>query len=196
MAEKKKNKANDAYVKISKFLSLVLRHSPETIRLDMDKNGWVSINELIANTNKYKNMNLNHDIIKTVVANNDKQRFIVSDDGKRIRANQGHSITVDLELENKKPPDVLYHRTASRFLESIMRDGIKSMNRQYVHLSLTEETAQKVGKRHGNPVILFINSKDMHEEGHKFYLSENKVWLVRYVPVKYINVKNIEKKLN
>jgi putative RNA 2'-phosphotransferase len=184
------NKSNNVHIKISKFLSLVLRHSPETIHLNMDKNGWVNINELISNANKYKNMRLNTDLIKLVVETDDKQRFIISDDGKRIRANQGHSITVDLELENKTPPDVLYHGTASRFLDSIMKGGLKPISRQYVHLSSTEETALTVGKRHGNPVVLYIDAKNMYEEGYKFYLSENKVWLVDNVPVKYINIKN------
>jgi putative RNA 2'-phosphotransferase len=173
-------------VRISKFLSLVLRHSPETINLNMDRNGWVSINELIENANKYKNMRLTVDLIKTIVKNNDKQRFIISDDGEKIRANQGHSLTVDLELESKTPPDILYHGTASRFLDSILKNGLNSMSRQYVHLSSTEETALTVGKRHGNPIILYINAKKMNEDGYKFYLSENNIWLVDKVPAKYI----------
>jgi putative RNA 2'-phosphotransferase len=133
-------------------------------------------------------MNLTIDIIKTIVETNDKQRFIISDDGKKIRANQGHSIQIDLELENKIPPDILYHGTASRFIDSIMKDGLKSMRRQYVHLSINEETAIKVGKRHGTPVVLYIDTKKMHEEGYKFYLSENKIWLVEKVPRKYIKI--------
>jgi putative RNA 2'-phosphotransferase len=185
-----KNKLISAHTRISKFLSLILRHSPETISLNMDKNGWVNINELINNANKYKNMNLTIDLIKTIVKTNDKQRFILSDDELRIRANQGHSIKVDLELEEKIPPDILYHGTARRFLDKIMKDGIKTMNRQHVHLSHTEETALTVGKRHGEPIILYINSKKMYDEGFKFYLSENRVWLVNYIPVNYINVKN------
>jgi putative RNA 2'-phosphotransferase len=180
------NKKSNEQVKISKFMSLVLRHSPETIHLNMDKNGWVSIQELIDNTNKYKNMHLTLDLVKIVVKTNDKQRFIISDDGKRIRANQGHSINVDLQLECKMPPDILYHGTATRFLDSKMRDGLKPMKRQYVHLSRTEEIALTVGKRHGKPIVLYIDTKRMYEEGYKFYLSENKVWLIEEVPVKYI----------
>jgi putative RNA 2'-phosphotransferase len=180
------NKMNDTLVRNSKFLSLVLRHSPQTIHLNMDKNGWVSIDELIHNANKYKNLHLTIDLIKTIVENNDKQRFIISDDGKRIRANQGHTITVDLELESKTPPDILYHGTATRFLDSIMKDGLKPMRRQYVHLSRTEEIALTVGKRHGNPVVLYIDAKNMYKADYQFYLSENKVWLVDHVPVKYI----------
>jgi putative RNA 2'-phosphotransferase len=181
---------NNAHVKISRFLSFVLRHSPETIRLSMDKNGWVTINELIENANKYKNIGLNHDLIKTIVETNDKQRYILSDDGKRIRANQGHSITVDLELESKIPPGILYHGTATRFLDSIMKDGLKPMTRQYVHLSPAEEIALTVGRRHGKPIILYIDAKNMYEEGFKFYLSKNKVWLTEKVPIKYIIIKN------
>jgi putative RNA 2'-phosphotransferase len=183
------NKLNTAQVRISKFLSLILRHSPETIHVNMDKNGWVDIQELIDNANTYKNLHLTIDIIKKVVETNDKQRYILSEDGKRIRANQGHSITVDLELESRTPPDVLYHGTAIRFLDSIKKGGLKSMGRQYVHLSRTEEIAITVGRRHGEPVILYIDAKTMCEEGYKFYLSENKVWLVDKVPIKYIKTK-------
>jgi putative RNA 2'-phosphotransferase len=180
------NKSSNTLIKTSKFLSLVLRHSPETIKLCLDKNGWANIDQLINNANKYRNMDLTIDLIKTIVKTNDKQRYILSDDGLRIRANQGHSIKVDLELENKVPPDILFHGTASRFLKSIMIDGLKAMKRQHVHLSETEETALIVGKRHGKPLILYINSSKMHEDGFKFYLSENKIWLVNKVPVKYI----------
>jgi putative RNA 2'-phosphotransferase len=156
----------------------------------MDKNGWVDIQELIDNANTYKNLHLTVDIIKKVVETNDKQRFILSDDEKRIRANQGHSITVDLELESRTPPDVLYHGTAVRFLDSIKKDGLKSMGRQYVHLSRTEEIAITVGRRHGEPIVLYIDAKTMHEEGYKFYLSENKVWLVDKAPIKYMKIKD------
>jgi putative RNA 2'-phosphotransferase len=183
-----KNQSDNAHVRISKFLSLILRHSPQTIHLNMDKNGWVNIDELIQNANKYKNKHLTTDLIKTVVETNNKQRFKISDDGKKIRANQGHSIAVELELEAKTPPDVLYHGTARQFIGSIMENGLKPMTRQYVHLSLTEEVALTVGKRHGKPIILHIDAKNMYEEGYKFYLSENKVWLVETVPVKYIKL--------
>jgi putative RNA 2'-phosphotransferase len=187
------NKLNAIHIKISKFLSLVLRHSPETIHLNMDKNGWVNINELIDNANNYKNMHLNTDLIKLIVENNDKQRFKISDDGKRIRANQGHSITVDVELQSKTPPDILYHGTANHSLDSIMKEGLRPMARQFVHLSSTEEIALTVGKRHGKPIVLYINAKNMYEEGYKFYLSENKVWLVDKVPVEYIMTKKNNK---
>jgi len=184
-----KNKSNNTNVRISKFLSLILRHSPETIHLTIDKNGWANIDELISNANKYKKMYLSTELIKTIVETNDKQRFSISDDGKRIRANQGHSIQIDLELECKTPPDILYHGTTDRFLDSILKDGLKPMSRQYVHLSQSEETALSVGKRHGKPIILYIMAKTMYDEGYKFYLSENNVWLVDNVPAKYIELK-------
>jgi putative RNA 2'-phosphotransferase len=134
---------------------------------------------------------LNNELIKTIVETNDKQRYIISDDGKRIRANQGHSIAVDLELESKAPPDILYHGTAIRFLDSILSDGLKPMGRQYVHLSPTEEIALTVGKRHGKPIVLYIDAKKMHEEGFKFYLSRNNVWLVDKAPAKYIKISSV-----
>jgi putative RNA 2'-phosphotransferase len=173
-------------IQTSKFLSLVLRHKPEVIHVNMDNNGWVDIDELINNANKYKNMQLTKETLMEVVKNNDKQRFIVDDGKNKIRANQGHSISIDLALEPQTPPDELYHGTAARFLESIMEKGIKPMSRQYVHLSRTAEIAETVGKRHGKPVVLKINTKAMYEQGHKFYISENKIWLVDYVPTAYI----------
>jgi putative RNA 2'-phosphotransferase len=173
-------------VQMSKFLSFVLRHQPETIHLNMDKNGWVDIDELINNANKYKNWRLDKEILAEIVKTNDKQRFIIDNEKNKIRANQGHSIKIDLAIEPKTPPDELYHGTAARFLESIMENGIKPMRRQYVHLSRTVEIAENVGKRHGTPIVLYINTKAMHEKGYTFYLSENRVWLVDYVPKEYI----------
>lgn len=186
-----KDKTNESHVKTSKFLSQILRHSPQKIHLNMDKNGWVDIDELIHNANKHKNMRLTADLINSIVENDDKQRFAISEDGKRLRANQGHSIAVDLELESKTPPDTLYHGTASHSLESIMESGLKPMKRQYAHLSPTEEIALAVGKRHGTPAVLFIDAKKMREDGCKFYLSENNVWLVDDVPVKYIRLAEV-----
>jgi len=180
------NQSNNNIVRISKFLSLILRHSPEKIHLNIDKNGWANIQELIENANKYKNIQLTIELIKEVVEKNDKKRFIISEDGERIRANQGHSIKIDLELESKIPPDILYHGTSSRFLDSIMKEGLRPMTRQYVHFSTDEETALKVGKRHGRPLILQVDAKKMHEDGYKFYVSENGIWLTEKAPVKYL----------
>jgi putative RNA 2'-phosphotransferase len=152
----------------------------------MDSNGWVDISELINNANKYRHKHLNNEMIKDIVKNNDKQRFIIDNENNKIRANQGHSIEIDLKLEPQIPPCELYHGTAIRFLESIEKDGIKPMLRQYVHLSKTAEIAETVGKRHGEPIVLKINTKAMYENGCKFYLSENAIWLVDYVPKEYI----------
>ena len=186
------NDRNKEYIKISKFLSLILRHSPQIIYLHMDKNGWVNIDEIIQNAEKYKNMFLTSDLIKYIVENNNKQRYKISEDGKKIRASQGHSIKIDLELENKKPPDILYHGTAGHFLKSIEKDGINPMKRQFVHLSQSKEIALTIGKRHGKPIIICIDAKNMDEDGYKFYLSENNVWLVEKVPVKYIEILHYE----
>jgi putative RNA 2'-phosphotransferase len=172
---------------ISKFMSLVLRHKPETIGLQLDENGWVSVAELIEKLNA-KGTTVNIDIINTVVDTNDKKRFAFNEDKTMIRANQGHSIEVELNLKAVTPPDVLYHGTASRFVESILKEGLQKQQRQQVHLSLLQETATAVGSRHGKPVILNINAKAMTEAGFVFYLSDNGVWLVDSVPVEYITV--------
>jgi putative RNA 2'-phosphotransferase len=182
------DKPMNGIIQTSKFLSLVLRHKPEVIHLNMDNNGWVDIDELINNANKHQDFQLTREELIEVVKNNDKQRFVIDNEKNKIRANQGHSISIDLALEPQTPPDELYHGTATRFLKSIMENGIKPMSRQYVHLSRTEEIAETVGKRHGKPVVLKINTKAMHEKGHIFYFSENKIWLVDYVPKEYIKI--------
>jgi putative RNA 2'-phosphotransferase len=172
---------------ISKFMSLVLRHKPETIGLQLDENGWVSVAELIEKLNA-KGAAVNIDIINTVVDTNDKKRFAFNEDKTMIRISQGHSIEVELNLKAVAPPDVLYHGTASRFVESILKEGLIKQQRQQVHLSQLQETAKAVGARHGKPVILNINAKAMTEAGFVFYLSDNGVWLVDSVPVEYITV--------
>ena len=168
----------------SKFLSLILRHQPEKIGLELDSNGWADINELIEKSKKVK---LTQELIDKVVAKDNKQRFIINDD--KIRANQGHSINIDLALEAVEPPDILYHGTATRFLESIMKEGLTKQSRQHVHLSKDIETATMVGKRHGKVVILKVDAKKMFEEGHEFYLSENGVWLTDSVGVEFLKEK-------
>lgn len=169
----------------SKFLSLVLRHKPETIDLQLDKNGWANIDELIAKANQ-KGQRLTRTLVDEIVTTNDKQRFAISDDGLFIRANQGHSIKIDLQLETRKPPETLYHGTATRFAASILKDGLIPKSRQHVHLSRDIATAIKVGQRHGKPIVFEVATGKMHNDGHLFYLSENNVWLTENVPLKYL----------
>ena len=176
---------NDRLVSTSKFMSLILRHKPETIGLTLDANGWADIDELLRLA-KARGKALDRKVIEQVVADNDKQRFIISEDGSRIRANQGHSISIDLALTPREPPSVLFHGTATRFLDSIREQGLLHGNRQHVHLSLEQATAVNVGRRHGKPVILEVAAKRMREEGHIFFLSENGVWLTEHVPTLFI----------
>jgi len=173
---------------VSKFLSLVLRHSPETIGLKLDENGWADITELILKCNKKGSQNqMTTELLDYVVENNDKKRFAFNEDKTKIRASQGHSISVELDLNEAKPSEFLYHGTVEKFLECIKKEGLQKMNRQHVHLSKDRETAIKVGSRRGIAQILTIRSREMHKEGFKFYLSENNVWLTDEVPVKYID---------
>ena len=176
-------------VHISKYLSLILRHRPETIGLALDDEGWVSISKLLRAAKKHGNP-IDRSTLDEVVFSNDKMRFAFSKDGLRIRANQGHSISVNLNLESLDPPSLLYHGTAIRFIESIRASGLEKRNRQHVHLSATKETAISVGKRHGKPVVLTIQAKRMFDEGHQFYLSQNGVWLTKHVPYQYIQEPN------
>ncbi len=169
----------------SKFLSLVLRHKPETIGLTLDENGWANIDELIAKANR-KGQRLTRTLVDEIVTTNDKQRFAISDDGLFIRANQGHSVKIDLQLEARQPPEILYHGTATRFAESILKNGLISKSRQHVHLSRDVATAIKVGQRHGKPTVFEVSTGKMHHDGHLFYLSENNVWLTENVPPEYL----------
>jgi putative RNA 2'-phosphotransferase len=179
----------DDLVKTSKFLSLVLRHKPEEIGLTLDASGWADVDELIRLVNQHGRM-LDRPLLERVVSGNDKKRFAFSDDGTRIRASQGHSVEVDLALPPTAPPNLLYHGTASRFVESIRATGLHSASRQHVHLSVDEVTATKVGQRHGKPVILVVRSGQMAAAGHHFYVSVNGVWLTERVPVEFIDFPN------
>jgi putative RNA 2'-phosphotransferase len=176
---------------ISKLMSLVLRHRPETIGLQLDENGWAIVDELIEKINA-KGIKADRETIETIVAVNDKKRFTFNDDQTKIRASQGHSLQVELNLEEKIPPVVLYHGTTAAYLESILESGIQKQSRQHVHLSETVETAKAVGSRHGKPVILTINAKEMQEAGYTFYQSANQVWLTDEVPPRFINVQESE----
>jgi putative RNA 2'-phosphotransferase len=174
--------------KTSKFLSFVLRHKPEAISLQLDDSGWALISDLINKADK--ELNLTPSLIEYTAATNDKKRFQISDDRLRIRASQGHSIKVDLQLMPQKPPTILFHGTATRFLASIQKEGIKAGQRHHVHLSTDEDIATSVGTRYGKPVILEVDSISMYKKGYDFFLSENNVWLVEKVPPEFIGIKN------
>lgn len=174
--------SNTNITQISKYLSLILRHQPQSIGLVLDPNGWADVEELL---NKSK-LKFSFQQLVEVVEKNDKQRFILSDDQTKIRANQGHSIKIDLDLKPQIPPPILYHGTVEKYLDSIRIEGLKKMNRNHVHLSKDIETAQKVGSRRGNPVILKIDAEAMNTDKMLFYCSENGVWLTDNVPTKYI----------
>jgi len=174
---------NEKKKKISKHLSYILRHNPDAIGLTLDPKGWAIIAELISKSPKISH----HDQIKRIVEENDKQRFIISDDEKRIRANQGHSINIDLGLSPVPPPEILYHGTATRFLDSIQTQGLKKMSRQHVHLSGDIETATKVGRRHGKLALLEIAAQSMSDDGYTFFKSANGVWLTDHVPLQYLS---------
>lgn len=172
-------------VKISKFLSLVLRHKPETIGLTLDKGGWASVFELLQACERH-GLPITLKELHAVVAFNDKKRFSFNDDGTLIRANQGHSVKVELGYQPQEPPEILYHGTVERFLPSILAKGLLKGQRHHVHLSPDIATATKVGVRRGQPVILSIKSGQMHRDGYTFYQSTNGVWLTDHVPVAYI----------
>lgn len=171
---------------ISKFLSLVLRHRPEQIGLQLDANGWADVDELIERLNAHDTP-LDFELLEEIVVTNDKQRFAFNADLTKIRASQGHSIAVDLALQPVQPPGKLYHGTVATFIDAIKVNGLQKMSRQHVHLSSDEATAIKVGSRRGKPVILTIDAAGMHADGFLFYLSENGVWLTDQVPVAYIS---------
>lgn len=174
-----------ALVETSKFLSLVLRHRPERIGLRLSDDGWAKVSELL-HLMTAAGHPLTRETLLRVVAENDKQRFAMSEDGARIRASQGHSVEVDLAFSPTDPPELLYHGTAERFVESILEHGLLRGSRNHVHLSLDVETATRVGRRHGKPSVLTIAAATMQRDGHRFFLSENGVWLTEHVPREYL----------
>jgi putative RNA 2'-phosphotransferase len=168
------------------FLSYLLRHHPETEGLSLDEHGWAIIDELLATRGSQKH-GLTHDLLERVVAENDKQRFEVDDNWTRIRARQGHTLAVKLDLKEAPPPDFLYHGTASCNIPSIQKNGLHRGKRHHVHFSLDPASAQTVGSRHGRPVVLRIRALEMHQHGHQFFLSGNGVWLTESVPPEFID---------
>ncbi|AZJ33683.1 putative RNA 2'-phosphotransferase [Tenacibaculum mesophilum] len=177
--------------RISKFLSLILRHQPEKIGLKLDINGWASIEELL-NKSSNNGVTFTKDELEFIVKNNDKQRFSLNENQTKIRANQGHSLkNVTIVTETKTPPPFLYHGTVAKFIPSIKENGLQKMSRQHVHLSSDVETAKKVGSRRGKPIILTVQSGVMHKKNYEFFLSENGVWLTNLVPTEFINFEDL-----
>jgi putative RNA 2'-phosphotransferase len=174
-------------VRLSKFLSLVLRHDPGAIGIELDANGWTSVDELITKA-AAKDQRFDMEELRAIVSESDKQRFAMSADGTRIRANQGHSIEVQLGYEPNEPPTELFHGTAAHNLELILAQGLIKGARHHVHLSADKETALKVGQRHGKPAILRVDSGSMHRSGIVFYRSENGVWLTDHVPPVFLQM--------
>jgi putative RNA 2'-phosphotransferase len=172
---------------LSKFLSLILRHKPEVVGIKLDENGWADVDDLIEGAmDKGKEMDL--PILEAIVASDEKQRYTFNEDKSKIRANQGHSVKVDLELEPVKPPKILYHGTTERFVQSIMLKGIEPRSRNHVHLSEDTETATEVGDRRGDTMIFKVFAGAMFRDGYHFYQSANGVWLTDLVPNKYLDM--------
>ncbi len=169
----------------SKFISLILRHKPETIGITLDEHGWANVEELIAGIAKTREFDM--ELLEKIVDTDSKQRYSFNEDKTLIRANQGHSIQVDVELDEMEPPRILWHGTGEKYVSSIDVQGLLPKSRLYVHLSRDEETALKVGQRHGKPVLYIVRSGEMARDGYKFYLSKNGVWLTKEVPVKYLD---------
>ena len=168
----------------SKYISLILRHKPEVIGIALDEHGWADVNELIAGVKKTHYLDM--PLLEKIVKEDEKQRYSFNEDKTLIRANQGHSIPVDVELEETTPPEILYHGTGMKYVDSIDSLGLIPKSRLYVHLSADKETAIKVGTRHGKPVVYLIDSGRMNNDGFKFYKSVNGVWLTKEVPTKYL----------
>ena len=167
-----------------KFLSLILRHKPEVIGITLDEHGWADVDELIRGVKKSRPFDMEK--LEKIVREDEKQRYCFNEDHTKIRANQGHSLNVDVELKEMVPPDVLYHGTGEKYVSSIDKEGLKPMARLYVHLSKDIHSARKVGSRHGKPVIYEVDCKRMVKDGYHFYLSQNGVWLTREVPVSFL----------
>jgi len=175
---------------LSKFISLILRHKPETIGIALDEHGWANTDELIEGVNRTHPLDMK--LLEKIVAEDGKQRYSFNEDKTKIRANQGHSIPVDVELEEKEPPKVLYHGTGEKYVSSIDEIGLIPKSRLYVHLSKDIDTAIKVGSRHGRPVVYEVDCGRMYRDGYRFYLSVNGVWLTKEVPVRYLKEREDE----
>jgi len=171
--------------KRSKFLSLVLRHQPDRIGIELDEAGWVDVEVLMTALNRH-NKGMSRSTLDEVVRTNDKQRFSFNENGTRIRANQGHSVAIELGYEPATPPEILFHGTPQQFVDAIAEQGLKKMNRHHVHLHIDVETSTAVGQRRGKPVLLKVRALDMYQAGHEFFVTPNDVWLTDHVPAEYI----------
>ena len=172
------------YRDLSKFISLILRHKPEVIGISLDDHGWANVDELLAGIRRTRPIDT--EMLEEIVRTDEKQRYTFNEDHARIRANQGHSIQVDVELEEKEPPEYLFHGTGRKYVESIDQTGLIPKSPLYVHLSGDQETAIKVGKRHGEPIVYQVAAGAMARDGHKFWRSANDVWLTKRVPPEYL----------
>lgn len=177
-------------IKISRYISLILRHKPEVIGITLDEHGWANVDELL------RGIDINMSELEFIVKTDDKQRYSFNEDKTLIRANQGHSIPVDVELDEVEPPEYLWHGTGEKYAQSISQMGLISKSRLYVHLSSDTETALSVGKRRGVPTIYRVAAQDMYKDGFKFYLSKNGVWLTKHVPIEYLSDTTLEVKEN
>jgi putative RNA 2'-phosphotransferase len=173
--------------RISKFLSLVLRHQPQAIQLHLDEKGWAGVDELLQKVQS-KGFSFDRETLQYIVDTNNKKRFSFNNDGTKIRASQGHSLKVDLGYTESVPPALLYHGTTEKNTKTILHEGLQKMKRQHVHLSTDIETAVMVGRRHGKPVVFGIEAAQMHRDGYPFYLSANGVWLTEAVPASYLRL--------
>lgn len=169
----------------SRYISLILRHKPEVIGITLDEHGWADVNELIVGIAKTQEMNM--EILEEIVRTDNKQRYSFNEDKTLIRANQGHSIPVDVDLKKTNPPSVLYHGTGAKYTSSIDKEGLIPKSRLYVHLSSDEHTAVSVGSRHGKPVVYLVDAERMQNAGYEFFLSANGVWLTKRVPVDFLS---------
>ena len=172
----------------SEFISLILRHKPEEIGITLDEHGWANVDELIEGIAKTRIFDMS--MLEEIVRTDEKQRYSFNEDKTLIRANQGHSIPVDVELEQKAPPEILYHGTGEKYVSSIEKQGLIPKSRLYVHLSADYDTAVKVGSRHGKPVVYTVAAGEMHKNGYIFYLSVNGVWLTKSVPPQFLQREN------
>lgn len=175
--------------KDSKFLSLILRHKPDLVGIEIQEEGWVKVESLLEKCAEFGRP-ISKETLRIIVESDEKQRYSFKDDGEYIRANQGHSIDVDMSFKEESPPIILYHGTARKNIESIKRQGLTKQNRQYVHLSKDFHTARTVGSRHGTSVVYNVKAYEMSKQGYKFFLSENGIWLTEWVPTNYLSFNN------